>query len=224
MRKKFRIRKILGLPSSSTQSQMGSSTNDSQQHHPQGPSTFYSQCNETPMSVFIAVINTGELSSLIKSGSPELGELAEAWANIVNEYYDITNDANAKHEWLLRAEYNINVLKYNIAVDVIKIATHHYSPALVESLKNLGFDYSFTADNYDDDIQSCKNELNAMRLKIRVQEQEVKQLDKNKEAKEHDKYYFDRMFIRLSKYMGQKIDAAKLTVAEYGFILIIISA
>lgn len=220
MARKSLTQKLLELLSFSTHSKTGSSINASPMPRHLEPKRYYTRCDEMPMSSFVEISKTGDLKSLIIEGEPSFGELAAAWAALLNEFYDITDNAKAKYEWLVRAEYNLAVIRFSFAEEIMKIAAVHRSEGIVISLQNLGFEYDFADDeSYYYDIQSCKNEMIAMRFKLRVQEQEVKALDKSKDDQTTDDFQFERINVRLSKYMSQNIDYTKISVAQFGFML-----
>jgi hypothetical protein len=167
---------------------------------------------------FIRIIVEGDFSVLILSGTPSERELREAWEKIYNEYLSLTK--NKEQLYIYSLQKDILLLEFKLVQInscIAYLVTEKDEEVLRELRKVLylygKFDPS-DPEGYVRDLQAVAS--NAQRFVIE-RDEKIKELDGLlKDAPEKaNEGTFEDLIIRISKYMGFRVDRTIVTVSEF---------
>ena len=191
------------------------------------PAAWYQSCSQCPLDRFITCLVDSDLSALVISGNPSLGDLAEAWGNIYAEYLDLNNDNETIY--LLQLQKEIGLLteikiEVETAIQFLSMALlpnmeYMFREDLVKILRDRDFDYPFDLANpqqYLQSLEAIDSRLSPFRLRLELNVKEYKDYLKSKGDQTVDKTYFNKMLTRIARFRRLTvIRATEITVYEF---------
>jgi hypothetical protein len=184
-------------------------------------SKWYQNIVTLPLSKFIEVAVSGNLSALTIEGFPTKEELEDAWKNIKIEFSDFIGDAETRmHASLLRdiAVLNITIQQIEMLVDVLKEI--YYKP-FCDMLNTIlyttfEFDYEKNLDAYFKNLQACLNRSKGIKIDRDLKMMQFEGVVKKKESGDtgYTLEYFHSNLISLSDYAHYPI-STDITTYEY---------
>lgn len=178
----------------------------------------YLSIDELPLQNFINCVCDEDLSSLVKSGNPPKEILTAVWNEIYEQYVIAIKDK--EQAYIIRLNKEINALEFdlklfNLCVRRLEI---EHSDEVLEALKKV---VPVSEKFNPNDLEQYKKDLNlaitrSKRLVIEI-ENKKGELSKitPKKGERMSKIEFDKVIIRVSKYMQYKIDKKTTTVSEF---------
>lgn len=184
----------------------------------------YRSCSLLPLNIFIDAIIDDNLKGLIIKGTPTDEEISEAWEFIYCEYLEISK--SARTEYLLQLQNDIRLLEdeelhVGMAIYLLHPNMRPYclgrEGELIKILRYYGYNQTidFNSPDYDKVISVISSRIAMKKLRLDGKRKELKEyLDANKTGKP-SRIQFDNILVRLSRFQGYHIRAAKITVSEY---------
>lgn len=180
-------------------------------------SSLYRRCSETPLSVFIKVLVSRDLSCLIRKGSPSLIELSQAWEDLFSEYSDLLKAP--KYQYLLSLSREIGQLSTKLLTirTCVYVLSYRHSEKAISILAGMGYKGKFDRS----DMVAYTRSLESISMKSKAVEVSLEQRRSEyaKATMESGKNVSDESFIEvlldLSKFMGFQVKADQITVLEY---------
>ena len=123
----------------------------------------YKTLRKIPMITFIEIIDDMDVTRLSDEETC-VEELASIWESMYQEYQDKYNNKNSNKVFSLSKEIDFLEKKYVVikcAVEALKFDVHH---ELIDML--LDFGYSFSKQNYNDDLLRVERECEGIVQKI----------------------------------------------------------
>lgn len=182
------------------------------------PGALYHTCSQCPLEIFIRVLVDNNLNALVISGAPRIEDIAEAWACIYAEYIDLNQDNEAIY--LMGLQKDIILLKQTIleVENAIYFLSIMYDKRLVQILIDNDFDCVLDPSNqnkYQQTLKIIENRLCSVRLQMDIKQTEYEEYLKGRASETITADYFNKMLVRISKYMGYHVRASMLTVLEF---------
>lgn len=179
---------------------------------------YYKTAETCPLSVFVRVMVSNDLTHLKTFGYVKKQALAEAWELIFDQYLQIAN--GQKYVLLLRRLKDVAIMRNKtvLASRLIDVLEMKYNEKLVASLKLIGFRQKFDprdVKGYFNDISKAKKQVKNDLFTLEEMEKEAKK-EESGEVKESD---FDQILTELSRFQGYRLDKNVITVSEYVNIL-----
>jgi hypothetical protein len=185
--------------------------------------TYHQECSTLKYNIFLEILLHGTLSLLVISGNPSPIELNTAWQGILHEYIDDTqNDRSSTlHEvwkkmlytsWLISfIDWSVYALKYN------------YSEKIALMVAEAGFYYIQPIEDrarYLTQIYMLETEAKSLVVRLNQLNNEYKLLCPTAIDQETRTLAdYEKEIAILSKFMGQRIVKAEITVKEFAAIV-----
>lgn len=175
----------------------------------------YRNCNELPLSVFIKIVTTDDISYLSTDGKGSVMDLNAAWTDIYSEYFELCSSSDCKHmintvKEIAIAENKIAII--NAAVTVLRIG---HSDKMYGILARLGFKVK-RLDNYEERSAELDRVISRAKSLVYILNEAERQLstmeNRGKKASLED---YTNSIVRLGKFQGYRIDPEETSVAEY---------
>lgn len=172
------------------------------------------------MNQFKRCICHNDLKALVVQGEATAEELADAWMNLFYEYCDLVEATETMHRALLQYEIEL-YSKHNILIaEWVKLLTVQHLPGVAEAIKTLGFDVELNPNNtdqYQSDLKRVLAELAYHKIKLRINEAELKFIIENQSTIEDvvDDKYFKTIFFRINNYAKREAINGMTTVEDY---------
>lgn len=191
------------------------------------PVELFRTCNHCPLDVFIKCLVDSDLTSLVKSGQPSIGDIVEAWTSIYYEYIDLNKDNEVAYILNLQKQISLLHQKIEEVSSIVKFLemalepqwTDIYRPELVEILKGHGLNYAFDLnipDQYRQNLETISIELSSDKLNLEMLSKEYTDYLATHEDSTIKAEYFETMLIRLAHYKRVMIIRTNdLTVKEF---------
>jgi hypothetical protein len=181
-------------------------------------SSLYLRCNQLPLDRFIDVLIHNNLHALVISGKPRIEDLAEAWGNLWAEYIDLNEDAESLYILILQKE--IALLRETVSEIETGLRILHvmYDKRVVKIIEDNGIDLKLNLKNqseYFKGLERASQRTGFMKTQLRIKQKELNEYLAGKEGEEMNEKYFRRWLSRLSKFMGIRLRAKDITVAEF---------
>lgn len=174
----------------------------------------YRTCSELPLSVFIKVVTTDDISFLSTDKKVSKIELAKVWADIYSEYFELCASSDCKHmintvKAIAIAENKIVMI--NAAVAVLRIG---HSDKMYDVLSRLGFKAK-RFDNYEERGAEMDRIISRAKSLVHVLNEAERQLSTMENGKKATVEDYTNSIVKLGKYQGYRIDPEHTSVAEY---------
>lgn len=175
----------------------------------------YRSCAELPLSIFIKIVTTDDISFLSTDGKDSNEEINKVWADIYSEYFELCDSSDCKHmintvKTIAIAENKIAII--NAAVSVLRIG---HSEQMYNVLSRLGFK-ARRFDNFEERGAELDRIISRAKSLVHVLNEAERQLSNmentGKKATLSD---YTNSIVRLGKYQGYRIDPEHTSVAEY---------
>ncbi len=200
----------------------GSNTDTSMhpQHSLTGSSslTLYRSIDTLPLDRFITCICDQDLLALVISGKPTPEELISAWNEIYDQYVIAVNDK--EQQYILRLTKEINCLEFDyklIGLCVTRLEIEHSDEVLGILKKLVPSNIKFNPadiEQYKKDLSLIISKSKRMIVEIENKRGELGRLAPEK-GERITRSEFDKMVVRASKYMQNRIDKKLTTVSEF---------
>ncbi len=187
---------------------------------PMPSNSLYRSIVELPLKLFISCLVTGDLTYLIKSGSPTNKEIDEAWDVITEEYATATG--NHEHRLYISLMKELALLKcdYKLILTLIQVLREVYDKRLASELnKLLTVNFKFDISNpvqYNHELDRCIKRSKDILLNIELKESQFKAIQEKFTTKQSKptKEYFHSILITLSDHAKYSI-TDRITVYEF---------
>ncbi|OYW20310.1 MAG: hypothetical protein B7Z54_01500 [Sphingobacteriales bacterium 12-47-4] len=177
------------------------------------PTVLYHTTDKTPVSVFRECLIGGNLTALIISGNPTPGELAEAWANLFGQYFDLIKSGRSRYIQTLQKNIFIRDVE-NRVIENSCIVTMETVNQLYEVLKEMGAQpQEKVFADFRAMLEREQNKLALNKLKLTQEIEEYDGLTKDEGQGKIEENYFDKMIIRLFEKYGF-FDERSITVSQ----------
>lgn len=154
---------------------------------------------ELMMDKYIDCVCNNNLRALEPDGNATEEELQTAWRKIRSDYMEASADAQVNH--MLANSWDAEAfMRLALAVkELLRWFALLYDERFAETLRSLGYDYPFTKDTYEEDIQHVLTELECEELRIKDKANEMS--EGKSEAKPTEQFYY-RTIVMLQKNLG----------------------
>jgi hypothetical protein len=149
------------------------------------------------------VLESGNLQSLIISGSPSESELEDAWSEIYSEFSEIIKDNGADLQFLHIKQATAKKHRISYLSVLLQIYAQTPTPQFAEVLENEGFKIS-------SDVETTYR-MAFGRLKKMQNDLDFEEKLKDK-SKPHD---FEMLISELERFQGYQFDQEKMTVRHF---------
>lgn len=177
------------------------------------PTALYRTADKTPVYVLRQCLIHSNLNTLIITGQPTQADLAEAWAQLFGEYFDLIKSGRSKY---------IQTLQKNIGIRFVEITTIENACLLATETINQ-VQETLTAMSTGVDMRPFEvfreamvretNKLAFAKLKQTQDSEELENLLNEQGTTKEEENYFDRMIVRLFEKFGF-FDEKVITVAQ----------
>lgn len=185
------------------------------------PAVYYRKCSELPLSVFLKVMLTSDVTHLTISGKPTIEELEEAYQIIHEEYLTLSESLEYQQMISLIKEIAINENKYNMIIMAVRVLRVVYDEKIASEIKSYGYnlshkDVSETAYQKQLDVILSKSKfINLSLQKANDDLQKLKKKGIESGEEKPDEHAYDVLLADLSKYQGYYLDPDKITVTHF---------
>lgn len=155
----------------------------------------YSNCTDLPMSRFIEITVTGNLTNLLISGTCD--ELDKVWEQIYSEYAEASNNTSATHGLQIAIDISYLTYRLNNIYSIVNYLRDRKVPALIDELRLMGFNYKFIDLQGDLNrvLTRCKSD--DMRLNVALEK-----YNKAKTTEKATRLEWQQRLSQLAKYQG----------------------
>jgi predicted HicB family RNase H-like nuclease len=176
-------------------------------------------CQDLSINGFLACTYGGNLSALVKKGTPDQSKLYEAWAAIFEEYAILTGNTKYKELKSIMIEYlrmsgHLMLIKSSLA-----ILAYRYDRDTANNIKKMGYSVKLDPSDkqeYEADLNKLLGNASGLELKCNIQLAEIERIKKEaeKETKSTEQD-FRKGLVVISKFMQFRIDPKQVSIAEY---------
>lgn len=173
---------------------------------------YYKTCEELPLSIFIDILETDNLSLLIKWGYVRNAKLVDAWDSIFEQYNKLIG--NRSNDAILRNVKYVSKLKIKIKClnhALTCLAMGYHLPA-IQFLNRNGIRTRIKRATFVSDFKKARTEVKSM---ISHLEAKQKELDNLKQEEQNIKKDFTRTILMLSQFLGYAYKPNEHTVFEF---------
>ncbi len=179
----------------------------------------HTSCSTLLLSDYIACQVSGDLTRLIIEGMPTPEQLQQAWQQICQEFFDLSEDKQASFELTLLKDIETLNLKIIIIQQSVELLQGYEIPQLIEILRKMGFNFPFDSDNetkYLADLKRVLSRAKVFVLELNEKQSQLALISKSKESSQEVSIkYYDKILAILSQHMKYNIDETKITVGRY---------
>lgn len=178
----------------------------------------YTTASETPMSVFIPCLISGNLKHLKKSkGFIKQSKLKQVWDKLFNEYLSLSGETS--NVFLLNSmkEYTVLANSIKLIDDHLSLLSKGYNKGLADNLKQLGFvvDPIKKGEAYIKQLKSINTRAKNMVLRANQIKRDLDEFESSKSTKTVTENDFIEIFMVLSKNQGYQLTPKNTTVLEF---------
>ena len=177
---------------------------------------YYGNCDEVTLDLFCQILKTGKVELLLINGAMTNDELADAWAEIWDEYCQISG--NSEYQIMLDLLKEVGILRAELmAIETaIIVLRKENSPEHIEILKQLGYDYNWDYSLPDLFFKNLEKVSKKVKNKVVLIQDKQKQIEAEqaKITKQRGGKFEDNIPI-VSKYMGFAIRKKETSLAEF---------
>ena len=180
-------------------------------------SNLYRRCSDTPLSIFIKVLVTRDLSYLIRKGNPSPFELSQDWEDLFSEYSELLQAP--KYQYLLSLSREIGQLSTKLLTirTCVYVLSYRHSGKAISILAGMGYKGKFDRSDmvaYVKSLESISMKSKTVEISLEQRRAEYAKatLDSGKNVSEES---FIEVLLDLSKFMGFQVKADQITVLEY---------
>ncbi|MHB9057110.1 MAG: hypothetical protein ACYC2P_13350 [Paludibacteraceae bacterium] len=175
--------------------------------------SYFDNCSDLSLYLFVKVLTTGEHKWLIKSGNPTKEQLKEAWEQIFDEYSRLSENKQQNYLLNLLREYYSIPNKLTIIQTIVDNLALRYDPNLIALLRQMGFRHSYSPETFVNDLKLTVTQAKGLILKYKSLYEDLEKLQKQDNKVEPNDY--DLILSELSKYQGYRLDPKTITVSEF---------
>lgn len=191
----------------------------------------YRSCKELPLSIYIAISETGFYSLLDKNYNKETDKssdpvpyenLIKQWNDIELEYTSLMAGNALNERMILAAQVSILSIKYQLVMSSIAVLRTNETDTLVDTLKDCGYPikskYS-DKEKFFKELDIIEKKAKSIHLEIERRSIELDKMTKqnksqDKEKSESEDIWADTLIL-LSDHAGFNLRAEDLTVYQY---------
>jgi len=181
-------------------------------------SNLYRHCFDTPLSVFIEVLITGDLNLLIKSGKPSSLEISNAWENLFSEYCELVRAPRYVQVLNLSKEIGALTSKLLTIRACLSILAYRHSAKAVYILESFGYKANWSREDMNQlakELESISTRSKSIEIALAQKKAEYDKLINEGSKNELTREKFASVLLDLSKFMGFQVKAEQVTVLEY---------
>jgi len=185
-------------------------------------SNTYHRCSDTPLSVFIEVLLTGNLNVLVRSGKPSPLEISNAWENLFSEYCELVKAPRYVQVLSLSKEIGALTSKLLTVRACISILAYRHSAKAVYILESFGYRGDFDRSDMNrlaKVLEGINTRSKGIEIALAQKKAEYDRLIKAGSPGELSREKFASVLLDLSKFMGYQVRADQVTVLEYAALL-----
>lgn len=185
------------------------------------PAVYYRKCSELPLSVFLKVMLTSDVTHLTISGKPTIEELEEAYQIIHEEYLTLSDSLEYQQMIGLIKEIAINENKYNMIIMAVRVLRVVYDEEIASEIKSYGYNLSqkdVSDPIYQKQLDVIISKSKFINLSLQKANEDLQKLNKKggeTEDEKPDEHTYDILLADLSKYQGYYLDPDKITVTHF---------
>lgn len=167
----------------------------------------FTNCSDFPMSRFIKITVTGDLSHLGRCADPQ-----KLWAEIHSEYTELTNDTQSSRGLELAKSISVLTNRINVTNTIVQhLAIRGRIDELVQELVNMG--YRLKYNDLDKDLQRTLSLSKSDHVKLATAKEQYAKLG---EGDKTTNFQWTQILSALAKYRQVvSINPALITVSEY---------
>ncbi len=179
----------------------------------------YQSIHKLPLAIFIDIVVDNDYSGLVISGTPEPGELEDAWINIHEQYCEAIGNGSATN-YLEREVLKLSITLF-VGSEAISLLRKYYVPAIAQKLSNaIAFFEKLDPtkpDEYDKILNRYETRLRSVKMRLAIAQTNLDAIQAKEKGKtiHVDRQYFTRVLVALSDIAGYEIDESKITVAKF---------
>lgn len=177
----------------------------------------YTKCDKFPLSSFIECMN-GKYLFIKRTSLPVPKKvILKAWSSIFEEYCRISKNSGYDSFYEgMKSVYCIDS-KLTAVSSALEALKEGYKEESIMIIRSYGYNYKFSKDNKDEFFMDLCRVVDKCKMLLIEEERAQKRFadlcaqEKQKGMSDH----FQTALVRLSKFMGYRIDPKKITVSEF---------
>jgi len=181
---------------------------------------------DLPLTVFIEISESGNLSLLDKDYKPASGVksnvppevLISKWNDIHLEYIDLMDTGRMKSMVAMGLVVEAMRTELDVTYSAVEILKSDYSPEMADLLRRLGYRMKFDPDNKQQYLKDLSRVLSLSKNKliaIKSKESELSRMPMLEDRDLDDKGGWTKLIISMSDDVGYAIPIEKITVYEF---------
>lgn len=178
--------------------------------------SLYHRCDHLKLYKFIKVICDDDLGTLRKHPFISRAMVLKAWSMISKEYSVLSGDIAYQTSLKLYKDIAREEGKLLLVISCLGVLTRRYSESCIRKLVDLGYNYKFDSnipESYQNDIEKVSKNIRMVKIELARKRIEFdKYRSGERRTKKED---FVLSLLKLSKFMGYRINEKVVTVAEY---------
>ena len=207
------LRYILSRPSTGYQHGVGPETNPS----PASKSLILcSSLDKLLFTDFIKCACDKDYSVLVVQGEATVDQLQGAWVVLWSEHLELMGSKEAEAHIELSAKVERMSTKINIVSNLIEVLKAEPHESLIAELKEWGYNYQYTPESIENDLQRVANKLanDKTKLAIAVKEYEDKQLESGNNGESTKEMYLNILYA-IEEKKKMEFDLETLTAHKF---------
>lgn len=178
----------------------------------------YTDCYNLPFARFIDVIVDRNLQALVISGTATNEQLEPIWEKIYEQYNELTNNSQYNDYNARLKDYGLMKTRLVVLAGAVEVLSIAYRDDVAEALRNVGFRHTLDPmkpDAYIEELNRLSKQCGSLSQRVKMAEKELNDIAEQMEKSKVTRQDFTRGIAAVSHFMGFRVDAEQVTVAEF---------